>query len=137
MCNFRNILIVQINIDALFCLTNMMNIKELALDPSILNVETVNNALIIYFAYNHQVELDECIITFLYSISKYHEYQVFMKDKSKVLFFLMEKHLDGSKDNKEGCRKKIFSTVHNMTESDDICKQLNVQKFITLTNKML
>lgn len=100
-----------------------MNIKELALDPSLLNVETVNNALIIYFAYNHQVELDECIITFLYSISKYYEYQVFMKDKSKVLFFLMDKHLDASKEGyKESCRKKIFSTVHNMTENEDICK---------------
>jgi len=42
-----------INIDALFCLTNMMNIKELALDPSLENIDTVNNALIVYFAYNH------------------------------------------------------------------------------------
>jgi len=33
--------------------------------------ETVNNSMVIYFAYNHQVELDECIITFLYTISKY------------------------------------------------------------------
>eukprot|EP00347_Sterkiella_histriomuscorum_P023636 403333912 len=128
-----------INIDALFCLTNMMNIKELALDPQILNQETVNNALIIYFAYNHQVELDECIITFLFSISKLTEYQILLKDKSKVLFFLMDKHLDASKGEgyKESCRKKIFSTIHNMTENEDVCKQLNVAKFIQLTNKML
>jgi hypothetical protein len=42
-----------INIDALFCLTNMMNIKELALHKSLLCAETVNNSLVIYFAYNH------------------------------------------------------------------------------------
>jgi len=127
-----------INIDALFCLTNMMNIQQLALDPKLCNPDTVNNALIIYFAYNHQVELDECIITFLYSISKHKEYHVFMKDKSKVLFYLMDKHLDAQNDgNRESCRKKIFSTVHNMTDNEQICKHLNVSKFIYLTNKML
>mmetsp|Transcript_20954 Transcript_20954/g.32477 ORF Transcript_20954/g.32477 Transcript_20954/m.32477 type:complete len:118 (-) Transcript_20954:2169-2522(-) len=80
-----------INIDALFCLTNMMNIKELATHKSLLCAETVNNSMVIYFAYNHQVELDECIITFLYTISKYPQYQVYMKDKSKVLYLLMER----------------------------------------------
>jgi len=49
----------------------MMNIKELATHPSLYCAETVNNSMVIYFAYNHQVELDECIITFLYTISKY------------------------------------------------------------------
>jgi len=42
-----------INIDALFCLTNMMNIKELATNPQLQCAETVNNAMVIYFAYNH------------------------------------------------------------------------------------
>ena len=61
-----------------------------------------------------------------------------MKGKSKVLFFLMDKHLDASNEGyKESCRKKIFSTVHNMTENEEICKQLNIAKFISLTNKML
>lgn len=50
--------------------------------------------MVIYFAYNHQVELDECIITFLYTISKYKEYQNFMKDKSKVLYLLMERQFE-------------------------------------------
>jgi hypothetical protein len=63
-----------INIDALFCLTNIMNIKTLALSEDMLKPETVNNAMVIYFAYTHQVELDECIITFLFTISKYPEY---------------------------------------------------------------
>ena len=79
----------SINIDALFCLTNILNIEKLALDPVLHNMETVNNALIIYFAYNSQVDLDECIITFLYTISQYRQYQEFMKDKGKVLFFLL------------------------------------------------
>ena len=42
-----------INIDALFCLTNMMNIKELATHKSLQSAETVNNSMVIYFAYNH------------------------------------------------------------------------------------
>jgi hypothetical protein len=42
-----------INIDALFCLTNMMNIKELATNKQLLCAETVNNSMVIYFAYNH------------------------------------------------------------------------------------
>jgi hypothetical protein len=85
-----------INIDALFCLTNMMNIRQLAIDETLglCCAETVNNAMVIYFAYNHQVELDECIITFLYTISKYKEYQNFMKDKSKVLYLLMERQFE-------------------------------------------
>ena len=52
----------------------MMNIKTLALSEDMLKPETVNNAMVIYFAYTHQVELDECIITFLFTISKYPEY---------------------------------------------------------------
>ena len=31
----------------------MMNIQKLALNEALLNEETVNNALIIYFAYNN------------------------------------------------------------------------------------
>ena len=60
-----------VNIDALFCLNNMMNMREVALLPEFLNVDTLNNALVIYFAFKEQVDLDECIITFLYTISKY------------------------------------------------------------------
>lgn len=51
-----------------------MNIKTLALSENMLKPETVNNAMVIYFAYTNQVELDECIITFLFTISKYPEY---------------------------------------------------------------
>ena len=74
----------------------MMNIKELACHEALIkdNETVVNNALVIYFAYNHQVELDECIITFLYAISKYENYQEFMKDKSKVLYLLMDRQLN-------------------------------------------
>lgn len=127
-----------INIDALFCLTNMMNIKELATHKQLLCAETVNNSMVIYFAYNHQVELDECIITFLYTISKYPDYQVHMKDKSKVLYLLMERQFEQKYETTtDTSRQKIFSLFHNMTENDDICQQLNAKQFINLTNKML
>jgi len=42
--------------------------------------------------------------------------------QSRVLFFLMGRHMDPSKpEYKESCRKKIFATVHNMTEKEEIC----------------
>ena len=74
-----------INIDALFCLNNLMNIEELAKKPTLLNEDTLDNALVIYFAYREQMPLDECIITYLYSISRYEEYQLLMKRRCKVL----------------------------------------------------
>ena len=127
-----------INIDALFCLTNMMNIKELALNEQLCCAETVNNAMVIYFAYNHQVELDECIITFLYTISKYPEYQVFMKDKSKVLYLLMKRQFEQKNEfTTDTSRQKIFSLFHNMTENESIRNQLDAKQFIQLTNMML
>ena len=84
-----------INIDALFCLNNLMNIQEIAEDPVFVDDKQVlYNAFVIYFAYNEQIELDECLITFLYTISKFNVYQLCLKDKNKVLFKLMKKHID-------------------------------------------
>ena len=84
-----------INIDALFCLNNLMNIQEIAEDPVFADDKQVlYNAFVIYFAYNEQIELDECLITFLYTISKFNVYQLCLKDKNKVLFKLMKKHID-------------------------------------------
>lgn len=58
--------------------------------PELLNVDTLNNALLIYFAFKDQIDLDECIITLLYTMSKYEEYHLFMKDKFKVIFLLLD-----------------------------------------------
>ena len=74
-----------INIDALYCLNNLMNIEALARKENLLNEDTLDNALVIYFAYREQMPLDECIITYLYSISRYEEYQVLLKRRCKVL----------------------------------------------------
>jgi len=81
----------SVNIDALFCLTNMLALRPLAVHPSLLGQETINNSIVLFFAYNHQVELDECMITLLYSVSKYREYHPFLYDKSKVIYLLAEK----------------------------------------------
>jgi hypothetical protein len=106
----------------------MMNIKELATHPSLYCPETVNNCMVIFFAYNHQVDLDECIITFLYTISKYPQYQEYMKDKSKVLYLLMDRQFEQKLDTTtETSRQKIFSLFHNMTENEEICRQLNAK----------
>jgi len=42
-----------INLDSLFCLSNFMNIQELAMHQSLLSQETINNAIVVYFAYSH------------------------------------------------------------------------------------
>jgi len=63
-----------VNIDAIFCLINMMDIKELALHECLLSTEIVNNVMVIYFAYNNIIELDECVVTYLYLISLHKEY---------------------------------------------------------------
>lgn len=116
-----------------------MNMREIALLPEFLNPETLNNALVIYFAFKDQVDLDECIITFMYTISKYEQYHVYIKDKFKVLFLLVDRHIEDSQppptegyatSNPESCRQKIFSAMHNLTENDEICKQINYKKFI-------
>lgn len=49
----------------------------------------------------------------------------------------MGRHLDKSRPEfKESCRKKIFATVHNMTEKEDICQHLHVQPFIEKVDKL-
>lgn len=102
--------------------------------PEFLNGETLNNALLIYFAYKEQIDLDECIITFLYTISKYEEYHQFLKDKFKVIFLLVDQNIANTKSDKstvlDQCRVKLFSTIHNLTEDEEICKQINFRKFV-------
>ena len=63
-----------INIDALFCLSNMMNVPEIAQSDELCNMETLFNAFAIYFAFNDKITLDECLITYLFSISKLPKY---------------------------------------------------------------
>ena len=97
-----------INIDALFCLNNMMNIKAIALDSQLRNLEVVHKAIIIYLAYQDQVDLDEPITTFLYSISKYTEYFEFIQDKVVFIFTLLKKQIiqfhDFGENSSEACR---------------------------------
>ena len=56
------------------------------------------NAFAIYFAFNDKIALDECQITYLFSISKLTKYQEILKDKSKALFRLLERHLDANSE---------------------------------------
>ena len=47
--------------------------------------------MVIYFAYNQMIELDDSIVTFLYLCSTYDEYHPLLIEKSKVLFYLMDR----------------------------------------------
>ena len=52
----------------------------------------------------------------------------------------MKKHIEPEKDKGEvaleSCRQKLFSMFHNLTENDDVCKELSITDFIKYTNKM-
>lgn len=105
-----------INIDALFCLNNMMNIQAIAESPELCKIPILFNAFAIYFAFRDKIALDECLITYLFSISKLPRYQEILKDKSKALFNLLERHLDTSRETQLlSCRQKLFSIFHNLT----------------------
>ena len=94
-----------INIDALFCLNNLMNIPEMAENDELCNKEIFDIAYIIYVIYNETAGLDECIITYYYSISKFKKYHGFLKDRSSALFTLMKEHIKYEPDRlKQTCR---------------------------------
>lgn len=82
-----------INIDALFCLNNLMNIPEMAEKEELCNKEVFDIAYIIYVIYNDTQGLDECLITYYYSISKCKKYHQFLKERSSALFTLMQNHI--------------------------------------------
>ena len=96
--------------------------------------------MLIYLAFSSQLELDECLITFLYSISKFDEYHKNLKTNSKVFFGLMQKHIEPDPEKNEvaleSCRQKLFSMFHNLTENDEVCKELPISDFVKYTNKM-
>jgi hypothetical protein len=131
-----------------------MNVEALALKPSLLNENTLDNALVIYFAYREQMPLDECIITYLYSISRYEEYQLMMKKRCKVLQDLLSRVIKNSEENEgqgfsslalrekkpsssESSRRKILSVIHNMTENPDVCGDIDVATYILNVNSIL
>lgn len=128
----------SVNIDALFTLTNLMNIEQFALDKSLNNADTVGNAIVIFFIFTNQVELDECIVSFLYTISHYKEYLAFIQDiKINVIFHLLEKHLKNY-DGNSSIIKKLFSIIYNLTAEDEVCKikyvdsEIIIKKTITM-----
>ena len=111
----------SVNIDALFTLTNLMNIEQFALDKSLNNADTVGNAIVIFFIFTNQVELDECIVSFLYTISHYKEYLSSIQViKNNVIFHLLEKHLK-KYDGNSSIIKKLFSIIYNLTSESEMC----------------
>jgi CDP-glycerol glycerophosphotransferase (TagB/SpsB family) len=80
------------------------------------------------------VDLDEPIITFLYSISKYTEYFEFIQDKVVFIFTLLKKQIiqfhDFGENSSEACRQKIFATIHNLSDNEAASKEINLKLFI-------
>ena len=76
----------------------MMNIQQIAESNELCKMDILFNAFAIYFAFNDKISLDECLITYLFSISKLQKYQEILKDKSKALFRLLERHLDANSE---------------------------------------
>ena len=63
-----------------------------------------------------------------------------MKDKNKMLFSIMKKHIKPdkrlSKATFSSCRQKLFSMFHNLTENQEVCKELAIKDFLKYTNEM-
>ena len=52
----------------------------------------------------------------------------------------MQKHIEPDPEKNEvaleSCRQKLFSMFHNLTENDEVCKELPISDFVKYTNKM-
>ncbi len=51
-----------------------MNIRDFATDPVIMGCvmeSLMSNMFLLYFTYSQQMDMDECIISYLYAISQY------------------------------------------------------------------
>jgi len=101
----------------------------------------VHRAIIIYLAYREQIDLDEAITTFLYSVSKYDEYIPFLQDKTSFVFMLLEKQIQEfakrtELPDDENALQKVLAVVHNMSDFEGACKLLNMKKFIALIDTL-
>jgi hypothetical protein len=56
----------------------------------------VEIAYIIYVLFNDTAGLDECLITYYYSISKFKKYHEFLIEKKNALFTLLKNHINVS-----------------------------------------
>ena len=91
----------------------------------------------IYFSYETQVDLDECILTFLYLASQYPQEEVMgaLESELKVLYAISNKHFEVLND--PNSVKKLFSTFKNLSEHAQVCSEMDISQFITCTNRLL
>jgi hypothetical protein len=57
--------------EAVICLSNMMNVKEIALNHSVHHAQDalMQGLILIFFQYHQAIELDEILITYLNAVS--------------------------------------------------------------------
>lgn len=48
---------------------------------------------LLYFAYQSSLELDECIISYIYALSQHQEYLPLLKERVSFLMFLLDRQV--------------------------------------------
>ena len=135
------------SIDAFICLANMMNIPQLALNQSIfqwLYEGLFNNVFILYFAQIQHIELDECMISFLYSLSQHQLYTPLIKERISVIMYLIDRQIKDRNDEKDlhqclNCLKRILSVLTTLTDINEleVCKGLDSNVITELVNRII
>jgi hypothetical protein len=123
--------ITGVNVEAMFCLSNMMNIKSIAMLPLMVEMQhetLANSFLSLYLMFNNQLELEETVVNFFWSTSQYPEAYVYlMRDNISLITSLMDQHTKPPTAEQanalnlphscEKCRERIFGSLLNMIEA--------------------
>ena len=116
------------HIDSMLCLSNMMNIKDIAVHNLVIaSQESLFGVMILhYFHLSALVQLDECMIAYINALSSYPQYRTMVKDKGFTLnMMLLDRQLqeagvtiEDTVHQCDNCRRRVFSTLMNVTETD-------------------
>lgn len=93
---FNQISLIGINIEAMNCVTNMMNINAIALQPQMIEMqhETFGTYFLsLYLMFGNQLELEEATTNYLWAMSLYPDpYIYLLRDRLAMILNLMDNH---------------------------------------------
>ena len=72
----------------------MFNVNEIALNAEIIKDmehDLFGNFFLMYFSFASQLDLDECLISFIFSCSLHKEYQKLLRERVPMIIYLAER----------------------------------------------
>jgi hypothetical protein len=128
-------------------ITNMMNIKSIALLPQMIEMQHETFAsyfLTLYLMFGNQTELEEAAINYLWALSHFPDpYIYLLRDKIIIIINLMDYHtreLDPNVFNNPHscykCRERIFSALFKMIEFSpyETCLLIDPNQILLIAN---